>query len=258
MTITNAPQNLFPQEPDLKDLLKIHAKDIFLNFNCHHIGTIQSFDSTNQTAQVTINYTNTFLTYDPSSETYIPTAQSYPIVVDAPCIVLGGGGRNGGSLTFPIAAGDECLLLFNDRDMDNWFSGNSGSPPATPRLHSFADGIALVGLRSMANVLTGYDILRTALRQGQSLVAVGGGGGTLVKIANGTTTLNTLLQSLCIQLEALTAAIAAITVPVLVTGITTGPDTAPGSGGPPNNATTITGIGSQIITIATEISGLLE
>lgn len=160
MAQTNVSNNLIPNELDLKALLDLFKKEILLNFNCHHIGTIQSFDSIKQLAQVTINYTKTF--FEPNTAgVYVPKQVNYPVIIDAPVVSFGGGG---GSLTFPITKGDECLVLFNDRDIDNWFNGSSNSPVATGRLHSFSDAVIMVGVRSLANVILNYNNSAAELR----------------------------------------------------------------------------------------------
>lgn len=160
--------NLIPQEPSLKDLLNYYKKLTKLEINCHHIGTITSFNPTLQTAQVTINYTKTFLKVDAVGDTTI-TPTNYAQLIDCPVICLGGGG---GAITFPIEKGDECVVLFNDRDFDNWFNGSSNAAPTTPRTHAFADAIILVGIRSLANVLTFYDSDAAAFRYKGNTVKV--------------------------------------------------------------------------------------
>lgn len=161
MTNPQIQQNQIPNEPDLRDLLNLFRKQIMLGFNCHAIATIQSFDSTKQTASATVAYKKTVFNTN-ALGVYGPQLVDYPVLVDCPVICLGGGG---GAITFPIANGDECLVLFNDRDIDNWFQGGgSGSAVATPRLHSFSDGLILVGLRSLSNVLVDYDNDGAALR----------------------------------------------------------------------------------------------
>ncbi len=160
--MTGLPQNLIPNEPELKDLLDLHKKDIFLGLNCHAIATIQSFDPTQQTASATVNYKKTY--FKPNAQgVYRATLVDYPQLIDCPVLCLGGGA---GSLRFPIAAGDECLVLFNDRDLDVWFQGSSSSAVATPRLHSFSDAIIIVGIRSLANVLTDYDSVNPQIKAG--------------------------------------------------------------------------------------------
>lgn len=147
-------QNLIANEPQLADLLELKKKEFLLSVNAHHIGTIESFDSTKQTATVSINYKKTYYRPNPITGANEPQLVDYPLLVDCPVVCLGGGNAR---LTFPIAEGDECIVLFNDRDIDTWFRGNSSAGTATPRLHSISDGIALVGVRSLPHVLLGYD-----------------------------------------------------------------------------------------------------
>lgn len=175
-------------EPELIDLLNLFKTQLLTSFSAHHIGTVQSFDAAKQTATATINYKKTY--FQKVDGVYGPVLVDYPILLDCPVICLGGGA---GALTFPIEEGDECLVLFNDRDIDNWFAGGTGGPVATPRLHSFSDGIILVGVRSLANVLTDYDPARAVLKNGMAMVGVGD---PLIKIANDVTTLKTVINDL--------------------------------------------------------------
>jgi len=166
---TTIRQNQIPNEPELKDVLDLHKKDIFLTLNCHHIGTVQLFNSLTQTAQVTINYKKTYFRFNAVTKKYEPTLVDYPIILDAPVICLGGGP---GALTFPITTGDECLVLFNDRDIDNWFQGKSNGAVATPRMHSTSDALILVGVRSLNSVLTAYNAAETELRFGTTTLSL--------------------------------------------------------------------------------------
>lgn len=230
--IQNSQQQLnsFTTEIPLRDLLDSYRDLTSISINCHHIGTIQSFDATKQTANATVNYTKTFFQWNPQINATTPVQINYPILMMCPVICLGGGTA---ALTFPIRPGDECLVLFNDRSLDNWFQSGTVGPVNSPRLHSISDGIILVGLRNSQKVISSYDTTRAVLRNNQAEVGVGP---TLIKIANNTTTLNTLLQSLITQIAAIT-----------VTGVTTGG----GTSGPPANA-------AAINAIATQLSGLLE
>lgn len=157
--------------PNLKDLLNNERRDTLLGLNCHHVGTVQSFNPANQTAQITINYKKTYFRSNDLG-TVEPILVDYPIIIDVPVIVLGGGN---GAITFPIEPGDECLVLFNDRDIDNWFSsGSTSAGNATPRLHSFSDAIALVGVRSIPNVLPSYstDAIEIRTKLGLAKVSI--------------------------------------------------------------------------------------
>lgn len=56
--------------------------------------------------------------------------------------------RSGGaSLTFPVAQGDGCLLLFSERSMDLWLSEGGVVTPDDPRKFALSDAICLLGLQ---------------------------------------------------------------------------------------------------------------
>jgi hypothetical protein len=65
-------------------------------------------------------------------------------------------GANRG-FTFPVAAGDPCLVLFHDRDMDNWFVSGGAAAPNSIRMHSLSDGLVIVGFRSIATPIGNFD-----------------------------------------------------------------------------------------------------
>lgn len=242
---TNITLNAVPNEVSLSDLLNLLKKEIFFDLNCHHLATIQSFDSVKQTVTATVNYSKTIFELNETSGVYNPIQVSYPLLVDVPIIIIGGGTVR---MTFPIKKGDQCLVLFNDRNIDNWFQSGQAGPVATSRAHSFADGIALVGPNSLASTIAAYDATRALLTNGTVKLGINPSNNKLV-LTNGTS-LNTLLQNLCTQLQALTTALAALTV----SGVTTGA----GVSGVPVNAATISNVGTQIGTIATNIGSLIE
>jgi len=92
-----------------------------------------------------------------------------PLLLDVPLLMIGGGGM---TLTMPVAVGDECLVLFADRCIDAWYQ--SGCPvsngqintqnQAAFRMHDLSDGFALVGLRSLPRILSGYSQTSMQLR----------------------------------------------------------------------------------------------
>lgn len=185
MVGTAPVQNLIPQDNlQLADWGMYLSKQIKLDLNCHHIGTIQSFNSIDQTAYVTVNYKKTSLSIDDFGNTSYVNAD-YPMIINAPVVVLGGGG---GLLTFPIASGDECLIMCNDRDIDNWFQGSSSSANATGRLHAFTDAIILVGLRSTPNIILDYNGSGTELRTKDGLTKITVDGESITTTIDGGTT----------------------------------------------------------------------
>jgi hypothetical protein len=52
----------------------------------------------------------------------------------------------------PIQSGDTCLVLFCDRDLDNWFESGQITTLNSNRVHDLSDGVALVGIRHKQNV----------------------------------------------------------------------------------------------------------
>lgn len=190
-------QNPLTVEYDLTDTLELYKKDIFLNLNCHAIGTIQSFDASNQTASATVNYQRTFYQTNPDTAVYESYLKPFPLLIECPVICLGGGTA---SLTFPITVGDECLIFFNDRNLDNWFVGNGGGAVATARLHAFSDAVILVGLRNQTRSISNYSTTHAVLQNGSAQVGVSS---TKINITNGTS-LKTVLNNLINAIESAT------------------------------------------------------
>lgn len=234
------------RNPQLKDLLDLWKLNSDLDFNCHHLATIQSFDSEKQTVQCSINYKQTYWELDQTNRNLIPKNLDYPTLIDCPVIVIGGGPCR---ITFPITKGDQCILMFNDRDIENWFQGASASPNATATLHGFSDAIALIGPNNLSSLIENYDTIRALITNGNAKLGINSENNKLT-LQNSVTTLNTLLQNLCTQLEDLTTQLAALTV----TAVSSGGDTS----GPPTNAAAITAIGNNITSIATDIGELIE
>ena len=120
--------------PELKILFDQHKAEIFATLNCVQIGKIEKVTASEQTVEISLQIRR--LAEDGTSE-------AYPVLVDCPYFVLQGGGAY---IDMPIKADDYCLVLFNDRDIDNWWSTANVADPASTRKHSFSDAIAIVGL----------------------------------------------------------------------------------------------------------------
>lgn len=226
-------------------------RDIFLNLKCHDVGTVKAVDVAKQRLSVEINYKRTMMRPNTSKNSppnkeryeYVPKEEGYPLLIDVPFIVMRGGPAY---LNIPIAVGDQCLLLYNDRCMDDWLASGKQSVLSSSRLHSMADALALVGVSSMQNLIEGYDASRIGLVFGQTKVMVG----EKIELKNDAQSLGPVLQELISKLNELTSAIAAITVPYTDDG-------SPAVSGPPVNAVAITGIGNDLTQIATNLSEVI-
>jgi hypothetical protein len=126
-------------DPELSDLVLKIKQDIFYSMNCIQVGTIQDYNQLTNDASISINY-----------KRQLPTGKviDYPLLVQCPVFILSGGSAR---ITMPIEKGDQCLILFNDRDIDNWYYQGKVDVPSTPRAHAISDGFALVGVSNLPN-----------------------------------------------------------------------------------------------------------
>lgn len=72
-------------------------------------------------------------------------AVDLPVLPDVPVVFPRGGGC---TLTFPIKAGDECLVIFSSRCIDGWWQSGGVQLPMEPRMHDLSDGFAILGPQS--------------------------------------------------------------------------------------------------------------
>lgn len=85
-----------------------------------------------------------------------------PPLVDVPVVYQGGGQF---VVTFPIAAGDEALVVFASRCIDNWWlQGGTANTQAELRMHDLSDGFAIIGPRSQPRKLTAVSTTTTQIR----------------------------------------------------------------------------------------------
>ena len=124
-------------EPPLIDLLREHARDILRSMNCAAVGRIESYDATKKTAEVHVLF-----------KRMLPdgTTASYTPLLDVPVVTMQGGGAY---LQFPVSAGDQCLVVFADRNIDAWFKTGAEAIPYDARSHSLSDAVAVVGLDAL-------------------------------------------------------------------------------------------------------------
>jgi hypothetical protein len=115
-------------------------------------GIIVSFDPATQTAAVQPAVKRIFTERG---------ATNLPVCVDVPVAFPGGGDF---FLTFPVKAGDECILLFSERAIDYWHANGGTQLPAEYRLHDLSDGIAQVGLNSQPKKLAALQMDGAELR----------------------------------------------------------------------------------------------
>lgn len=171
MASNTFPTNKRPVPPDQTVLLQQISYQLKLELNCAKVGIISSYNATTNTATIQLLQNQISSTTPLDVDTIAP----YPILKNVPIYFPGGGGY---TLTFPIAAGDECVVLFNDIELDNWQVNGGTTTPQSGRVHDLSDGIAFVGIRNQTRNLTDISTTTTQLRSddGETFIEVNGSG----------------------------------------------------------------------------------
>ncbi len=119
-------------------------------------GVIQSFDAGAMTCEVQPAIKIPVRQLDGTIESV-----ALPLLVDCPVQFPSGGNC---SLTFPVAPGDECLVVFASRCIDGWWQSGGVQEQAELRMHDLSDGFVLLGFRSKPRPLNGISTSTTQLR----------------------------------------------------------------------------------------------
>ena len=102
------------------------------------------------------------------------TPTTMPLLQDVPICWPRGGGY---ALTFPIAAGDEVLVVFASRCIDEWWqSGGSNNAQAEIRINDLSDGFAILAPTSQPKKLVGVSSSTVQLRNsiGSTFIEIDG------------------------------------------------------------------------------------
>lgn len=119
---------------------------------------ILEFNPVNQTATIKICLDRIYFNYDTLAK-----LDTYPTLTEVPVHFPQGGGW---SLTFPVAAGDDCIVLFSQRGYDHWFyDGKEGDKltsegmPNMVQKRSFdlTDGFAIVGFNPLTSLIQTFN-----------------------------------------------------------------------------------------------------
>lgn len=119
-------------------------------------GIILSFDPVKRTCQVQPTIQAQVENED-GSTSWI----NLPVLVDCPVFFPGGGGL---VLTFPLQPGDECLVIFASRCIDNWWQAGGIRRQAELRMHDLSDGFIFAGVESVPNVTPSISTTGAELR----------------------------------------------------------------------------------------------
>lgn len=126
------------------DVMAIAQEAIMSRLNCHNIGRIIEFDSATQTCTVELMQIKQF-----NDQAFIPAP-----ITQVPLIIYG---SDNSYITLPNPVGSVCLLLFLDRNIDNFLETGEQYMPETSRMHDFTDAVALTTFKTLANPIENYD-----------------------------------------------------------------------------------------------------
>ena len=79
------------------------------------------------------------------------TETQYPVLTEVPIAFPRAGGL---CITYPVAEGDECLVVFADACIDFWWQSGGVQSPKDSRSHDLSDAIAIFGLSSQPRKLS--------------------------------------------------------------------------------------------------------
>ena len=128
--------------PDLGQIIKTSGLSTASELNCMRIGIVQEFYPDDLTVQVQIAGKRTIGLNPDGTQKVRDYAPIYAKICYCNPFI-----------TYPIKKGDECVLLFADREIENWFINGDINPEGYSRMHDLTDAVALFGVRSLPNMI---------------------------------------------------------------------------------------------------------
>lgn len=127
-------------------------------------GIVDSFDPVAVTVSVQIA-----IKYRSEQDDGSIVSAPITLLTDVPVEFPRGGGY---TLTFPIAQGDECVLVFASRSIDSWWQSGGVQEPVSSRMHDLSDAFCRVGPQSQARKISGISTTTAQLRSDDGLTFV--------------------------------------------------------------------------------------
>ncbi len=177
------------RNPTLGEVIEAFVRSGVARMHTSIPARVRSFDKDAQTVEVEVGVAFAFLDEAGVRQPYTPEPRA-----NVPVAYPGGGGF---ALYWPLAAGDEGLLVVCERSIDEWLAdGGAGNVPQSHRRFDLTDAIFEPNLRSEGNALSGSSISTT------DVVLTLPGGGEL-KLGEGAVEYVVLAQSLATELAGL-------------------------------------------------------
>jgi hypothetical protein len=133
-------------------------------------GIIENFDAAKMTAQIQAAIRIRFQDKDGNY-----SWKEIPLLLDCPIVFPCAGDF---ALTLPVKQGDEVLVVFSSRCIDQWWQSGEVGNQAELRLHSLSDGFAIPGPSSVPKALPAISTTSAQLRtrDGSAYIELAPGG----------------------------------------------------------------------------------
>lgn len=134
--------NQMASTPDLGQIIKSAGLSTASELNCMRIGIVQEFYPDDLTVQVQIAAKKQIgLNMDGTQR-----VRDYAPIYAKVCYC-------NPFISYDIKQGEECVLLFADREIESWFINGDINPDTHTRMHDLTDAVALFGIRSIPNMI---------------------------------------------------------------------------------------------------------
>lgn len=127
--------------PDMSNIIKFSNLKSMSELNCLKIAKVVEFHPDDLT--VTVNLLNKKTLGDNKDGT--PNVRDYALIRAKVCFC-------NPYILYPIKPGDDCLVLFADREIESWFINGDAQPVNYTRMHDLTDAFAIFGIRSMPKI----------------------------------------------------------------------------------------------------------
>jgi hypothetical protein len=128
--------------PPLPDYVRQAVENALRDLHVSLPGQIESYDVATQTAKV-----KPLVQERASSDDVV---LDLPVLEEVPVVFPRAGGV---SLTFGVKKGDQCLLVFSERSLDQWLANGGVVDPLDSRHHHLTDAVALMGLHDSKSAI---------------------------------------------------------------------------------------------------------
>lgn len=127
------------RSPSLADVIDHGVQTALGDLRVALPGKVKSYDAAKQSAHVQPILKQTYV-----DENDVEQSVAFPVIPNVPVMFPGAGGFR---ITFPLAAGDDVLLVFSDYGLDKYLSnGGATVDPVALHQHALVDAIAIPGL----------------------------------------------------------------------------------------------------------------